>query len=172
MTIFKIVVGLILGSVSGSMFISILIFLFIRIPFLKRLDSLGQLLNKEPFSACVIVSFAFFVSMAVTFAIAVFFDSLVYYLIGFVIIILLNPGKLYLGMLHSQVSKKFSQDFSRFLLPGWERITAKRATKCLNYNCQSLIPDFAMGVDHDKSYPKCGEFGFCSDECFNEIYDE
>jgi hypothetical protein len=171
MTILKIVFGLILGSISGSLFLSILIFLFIRIPFLKRLDSLGQLLNKLPFNACFIASFAFFISIATTFVIATFFESLVYYFIGFVIIIFLNLGKLYLGMLHSQVSKKFSQDFARFLLPGWERITAKRQTTCLNYNCQSLIPDSAMGVDSGRSYPKCGEFGFCSDKCFNEFYD-
>lgn len=159
--------------ISGSIFVSIPIFLFIRRPFLTRLEALGFMTNRLPFRLVDSGAALYFLLVLGATALAFFVDffPLLAYAGGFAMILLTNIYRLSRGMSHPQTSEEFARDFTQHLLPGWEKIPARRVLECLNRNCRSRIPSSAFGLSDDQEFPKAGEFGFCSEDCFNTFYE-
>lgn len=174
MEIVKVIVGFLLGMISGSIFVSIPIFLFIRRPFLQRLDRLGFMTNRLPFrlvdSGAAL--YCFLVLGATVLAFFVDFIPLLAYWSGFAMILVTNIFCLSRGMSHPQIAEEFARDFTQHLLPGWEKIPPRRLRQCRNAKCQAPIPASSFGlIESESPFPKSGEFGFCSDDCFNTFYE-
>lgn len=169
----KFIISFLLGTLSGSIFVSIPIFLFIRRPFLKRLEALGFMTNRLPFRIVDSVAALYFLTVLGATALAYFVDffPLTAYAGGFAMILVTNIYRLSRGMSHPQTANEFARDFDQHLMPGWEKIPARRVLECLNRNCRSRIPDSAFGLSDDQDFPKAGEFGFCSEDCFNTFYE-
>lgn len=175
MEIVKFIAGLILGLFSGSFFVSIPIFLLIRRPFLKKLDRLGFLTGRQAFYIVDRVAFLYFLTVCALTSLVAFVDFFQWlpYLVGASIILLSNVPRVLNGMLNGQTRTEFERDSSKFLLPGWEWVPSKKHTHCLNQNCGARIPQSLFGIMEypdslSSSFPKAGEFGCCSEDCFNE----
>lgn len=174
MEIVKFIVGFLLGIISGSIFISIPIFLFIRRPFLKRLEALGFMANRLPFRLVDSGSVLYLVLVVGATALAFFIDfiPLLAYGAGFTMILLINIYRLSRGISHPQTAEEFARDFTQHLLPGWEKIPPRRLQQCRNPKCRAPIPASSFGlIEGDSPFPKAGEFGFCSNNCFNAFYE-
>lgn len=161
--------------ISGSIFVSIPIFLIIRRPFLKRLDALGFMTNRLPFrlvdSGAALYFFLVLGATALAFFVA--FIPLLAYWAGFAMILVTNLYRLSRGMSHPQTAEEFARDFAQHLLPGWEKIPPRRLRQCRNPKCRAPIPASSFGlIGGDSPFPKAGEFGFCSDVCFNTFYED
>lgn len=176
----KFVAGFLLGMISGSLFMSIPTFLLLRKPFLKKLEVLGFLLNHLPITMTNRIAIFYLIAVCFLTALVAYveFFRWIPYVIGMIFVCIPSVGTLLTGMSSPNLRAALAKDYSWALLPGWEFVPASDSKHCRNPKCHRQIPDSERGFMEDSfsrsenhPFPKPGEFGFCSADCFNEVAD-